>query len=425
MKYKVEKITFKGLQHIMFTGDDGSPLTGNLTVNWANTYIEKDKSTNTVTSRTTEAKHLLFCLHHFMEKQIDVVNRVEAGKFFTSIEISQFARYCFKKAKVVQQQANNNVISLSTKDFISPAYQSATFADERVCNNTAAARMRCLKSYLVYLYKRLHTSFVNTDIYEKYKYTIRELTREIKKAKKENSTVVDIDKPIFDDDVLELLFQITQVGHPDNPFKSAQLRNRVMLDTIYATGIRRGALLQLKITDLRDENIERISINKRVNHDDPRHHRPTQKTQSAQVAIEPEILLHIKKYVNDERAKYPESESHDFIFVAEWGANAGRPLSISGFNYLFETLSGALSNKLGRNIKINPHMLRHYWNMDFSERAEAAGLTNVETDRLRKQMMTWSQDSKMSEIYNIRATLKRVRTIKQNYQSQLFYTTEE
>ncbi|NOI25941.1 site-specific integrase [Vibrio mediterranei] len=418
MKYKVEKITVKGEQFIVFTDEDCSPVTGNHTINWANAYIEKEKSANKVASRETEAKHLLFCLEHFIKFHIDVANRVKSAQFFTSVEISNFVSHCFRKADVIKSE-NGNITPISIKNIDSPAYQSAAFADSRVRNTTASARMLSMKSFISYLYKRFHAVTTKKITEIQYERVTQELTREINKAKRENSRVIDVDKPIFSDNLLETLFTITQVGHPDNPFKSSQLRNRVILETIFDTGMRRGALLQLKTTDLRDENIERIHIEQRVNIDDPRHHRPTQKTRSAQVAVEPKIMDNIKNYIDKERTKYPSSESHDFIFISEWGMNSGQPLSITGLNYIFKVLSNKLSNSLGANINISPHMIRHHWNKVFTERAESAGLTNIEIDRLRKQMMTWSSTSNMSETYNIWSTLKRVREIKQRYQHQL------
>lgn len=421
MDFFVDKVNINGVQQVFIVDEFDLPITENITINWMNNYICKEKGHNTVRSRETECVHLLFSLRYFIINGVDLVRRVESGKYITLDEISKFSTHCLKKSEVIKQQSCNKVVSFSTKDIISPALKSLTFEAEKVKNDTASARMRVMKSFIQYLHKRFHTSSTDEEINLKYTLSIRNLELEIKNAKSENQSVIDIDKNIFDQDVLDVLFDITQVGHPDNPFKSAQIRNRIIIDIMFDLGIRRGALLQMKDTDLRDDNLERVVIENRVNYEDTRLHRPTQKSRSAQVGIEPEIMINIKKYIEEERVKYHRSENHGFIIISEWGDTSGQPLSMSGFNYIFEVLSKSISKKLGREVTIGPHQIRYYWNQQFSEDAEAAGLSTTETDKLRKEYMSWSDKSKMSELYNIRSSLKKVRKIKQRNQRKMFF----
>lgn len=423
MDFKVDKVTINNAQHVCFVDADDSPLTASQVINFANAYISKEKAHNTITSQATEAKHLLSGLNYFFSKQIDLLERVASGEFLTFSEVSDFARHCFKKAEVVKRdtESEGKIASLASKDVLSPAFKSATFESERVANGTAVARMNSIKSFIEYLFKRLHTVFSGADTVINKNNTLRNLTIEIKKAKSENTKVIDVDKPIFDDEVLNAIFEITQVGHPENPFRSrSQFRNRLILDFIFDTGLRRGALLQAKITDLHDENIEYISIEKRVNNDDPRLHRPTQKTQTGVAPLEPKLMKDLKHYIESIRVNYRKSEEHDFIFIAETGKTAGQPLSKTGFDYIFEILSLALSKKLRREVKVTPHMIRHFWNFDFSEKAREAGISKTETERLRKLVMTWSAKSTMSDTYDMFDRLKQVRKIKQGIQNKLF-----
>ncbi|MDE1239828.1 MULTISPECIES: site-specific integrase [Vibrio] len=423
MNFRVDKIAVNNVQHVCFVDGDDSPITGSQVINWANAYISKEKGHNTITSQVTEAKHLLVGLNYFFSKQIDLVERVEGGQFLTFAEVSDFSRHCFKKADVIKRdtESKGKIASLSSKDVLSPAFKSATFQAESVSNGTAVARMNSIKSFIEYLFKRLHKGFSSSDTVINKNNTLRNFTLEIKKAKPQNTKVIDVDKPIFDDEVLNAMFEITQVGHPDNPFRNrSQFRNRLILDTLFGVGMRRGALLQAKTSDLHDENIERIDIENRINNDDPRLHRPTQKSQSGTAPVEPQLMKDLKKYIESIRVTYPKSEDHDFIFIAESGATSGQPLSKTGFDYIFETLSFALTKKLGREIKVTPHMIRHYWNLDFSEKARKAGISKTETERLRKEIMTWSAKSNMSDIYDMFDRLKRVRKIKQDIQVKLF-----
>ncbi|HIF9308840.1 TPA: tyrosine-type recombinase/integrase [Photobacterium damselae] len=423
MNFRVDKIVVSNVQHVCFVDENNSPITSSHVINWANAYISKEKGHNTITSQATEAKHLLVGLNYFFSMQIDLVERVKNGQLLTLAEVSDFSRHSFKKADIIKRdtESQGKIASLSSKDVLSPAFKSATFQAESVANGTAAARIKSIKSFIKYLYKRLPNSFPDTDTEISYINTLRNLTHEIKKAKAQNTKVVDVDKPIFDNEVLSAIFEITQVGNSDNPFRSrSQFRNRLILETLFYTGMRRGALLQAKITDLHDENIERITIEKRINNDDPRLHRPTQKTQTGTAPIEPQLMKDLKMYIEGVRVAYSLSEEHDFIFISESGITSGQPLSITGFNYIFEVLSLALSNKLSREIKVTPHMIRHYWNLDFSEKARKAGISKTETERLRKNIMTWSTKSTMPDIYDMFDRLKQVRKIKQDLQKKLF-----
>ncbi|MCE0558265.1 site-specific integrase [Motilimonas sp. E26] len=421
MDFRVDKVAINNVQHVCFIDKDHSPITISQVINWANTYISKEKGHNTITSQTVEAKHLLVGLNYFTSHQIDLVKRVASEQFLTESEVSDFSRHCFKKASIIQQdnEPRCKVLSFSSKDLLSPAFKSATFQAQRVANGTAAARIKTMKNFIEYLHKRLHNTF--TGKIQNYSRTIRSFTLEIKKAKTEKHKVIDVDKPIFDEEVIRAIFEITQERHPENPFRPrSQCRNRLILDTFFCTGMRKGALLQAKTLDLHDENIEFIAIVNRINIDDPRLHRPTQKTQSTTAPIEPQLMNNLKRYINVSRNTHPSAEEHDYIFISESGKTAGQPLSKTGVDYIFKTLSLAITHKLGRSVNVTPHMIRHYWNLDFSEKARDAGISKTETERLRRHIMAWSAKSTMPDVYDMFDRLRQVRNIKQGFQNDLF-----
>lgn len=422
MDYLVEKVVINNVQHVCIVDNHGTPVTSNETINWANAYISKEKGHNTISSRETESVHLLFGLDFFFSQKIDLTERVSTGAFLTQAEVSDFSRHCFKKSADIKRDSHSHgkVVSFSSKDILSPAYKAATFREKSVANGTVSARMNSIKNFITYLNKRLHNQVNDSDLTINYNNTHRALSLEVKKLKRLNTKLIDIDKPIFDDDVIKNISEITTPDDISNPFRSrTQLRNQLIINLLFYTGMRRGALLQLKTTDLRDENIEHIVIQNRVNDDDPRYHRPTQKTQSGVAPIDTALMNELKFYINNIRSTYPASENHDYIFISESGKTSGQPLSKTGFDYIFSVLSNALSKKTNRNIKITPHMIRHYWNLDFSEKAEKAGMSHNETESLRKTIMTWSIKSNSGEVYNIVHKLKSVRRIKQIIQDRI------
>jgi integrase len=431
MNIKIKKITVNGEQSVFYTDEYGAPFTGNLTIDWASNYLCCEKGGTTIASRETKARHLLFCITYFIDNNIDVVNRVASGQFFEYIELDEFSKHCYMKQKFIKRTLSSSVVSFTQKDSISPSTRQSTFRQQSVANTTARERLRIIRDFLEYLFKRHHSGEHSISLAVKHSTTIKHLKREISKATPQNTKVIDVDEQIFTEKMLKKIFDITQVNHPENPFQRSQLRNRIIIETIFDIGARRGALLNLKIGDIKDADTPRLDIINRVNFDDPRLHRPTQKTQSGAVGTQRSTTQNIKLYIeivrgakdpNDTEENksnkiplFPKATNHDFIFIAESGETKGQPLSITGFNYIFEVLSKAL------NVHITPHLIRHHWNYAFTQDCEEAGISNVEIDKLRKSQMTWAIDSKMAEKYNKRAILEKVREVKQGYQSQLFY----
>ncbi|TOD54905.1 hypothetical protein CGJ62_22330 [Vibrio parahaemolyticus] len=426
MNIRIEKITVNGEQSVFYTDQFGLPITGNLSIDHASNYICLEKGGTTVTSRETTARHLLFCLNYFNDQNINIAERVMSAKFLDSSELNKFSRHCYKKQEFIKETTLSNITSFTEKDSISPSTRQSTFRQKSVANTTVKERLRAMRGFLEYLFERFHYGTLPMETEKRHSDTIEYLKREIRKAKPQNNKVIDVDEVVFTEELLELIFEITQVGHPKNPFRKAQLRNRVIIETIFDTGLRRGALLGLKIGDIVDDSTPRIKVIKRVNTDDPRKHRPTQKTQSGVIGATRITTQNLKTYIETirdsvdpkekSRPLYPKATTHDFIFISEHGKTKGAPLSITGFNYIFEILSKAL------NEHISPHLIRHHWNYAFTQLCKAANLTNEEADKLRKNQMTWDDNSDMASIYNKRAILEKVREIKQGYQSQLFYT---
>ncbi|GIU46244.1 transposase [Shewanella sairae] len=399
MHLKIEKITVNGEQSVFYTDGFGYPISGNLSVDYASNYICLEKSSTTIKSRETTARHLLFCLNYFIYNDIDIVNRVASGEFFSFFELDKFSNHCFLKQRIINKTKSSNIVSFTPKDSISPSTRKTTCRQNQVSNTTARERLRALRSYLEYLYERFYGFNSPTRLKEHYDNVIRHLNREVNKAKPNNTSVIDIDEEVFTQEVIDKIFEITLVGHPSNPFKRSQLRNRVIIDTIFDIGIRRGALLNLKLGDIKDEETPRLDIINRINFDDPRKHRPTQKTQSGVIGTQFSTIRNLKTYIETVRDSYtsttkpsplyPKALEHDFIFISEYGTTKGHPLSITGFNYIFDVLSEAVG------VNIHPHLIRHHWNYNFTRQAEKAGLTSHETDKLRKHQMTWSENSTM------------------------------
>ncbi|NUW69238.1 hypothetical protein HOP39_16680 [Vibrio coralliilyticus] len=115
----------------------------------------------------------------------------------------------------------------------------------------------------------------------------------------------------------------------------------------------------------------------------------------------------IKNYIDNIRIRFPEADTHDFVFIAEMNSQgtAGQPLSLASYNQIFNTLSAALS------FRVHPHLIRHKWNEVFTDKGKEKNMSLDEMDKLRKYAMGWVRDSNMSEIYNDFKTAEAVREV--------------
>ena len=124
-------------------------------------------------------------------------------------------------------------------------------------------------------------------------------------------------------------------------------------------------------------------------------------------------MKQLNKYIEHVRSLYPESESHEFVFVSEKGS-VGKPLSLRGYDYVFETLSKHLS------FHITAHMLRHKWNEEFDVKAEKLGYKGEAKEDIRKSAMGWSENSQMGAIYNAKRLGEGAQKIQQEIQRDQF-----
>ena len=427
---KVEIINSKGKQFVQVVDSLYSPITDDIIVNYANLFLESEKHELAINSKLSIAQCLIHSLSYFENTSIDIYERISSGKFFSYKELDELANHCTLKKEYVDLFESESIVSITQKSIISPHAAKASFRGHSVKYNTIRKRLRIFRDFIVYLSTMIHGVSPLIEVEKCQIDTISFLSREIKKYRgNKDVEPLDIDKQVLSDDLLDRLNDIIQVGHEGNPFKPiTQARNKTIINVLFGTGLRKGALLALKIGDVRGDGIERLLIAQRENYEDTRKYRPSQKTAGKAVYIEREDFDILDDFIVNHRYQFVEKgiarshgdgsfgnvfKNHDFVFVSSKGSTVGQPLSISSFNRIFEQLSSAL----GANI--TPHKARYHWNYEFTKTCKEAGLDQNETAQLRKRQMTWSRDSKMEDVYNERALLEKVREHKQKMQRRI------
>ncbi|PBP73148.1 recombinase XerD [Pseudomonas syringae] len=372
------------------------------------------KSNNTVVRYANE---LMFALVHFTEKHIDLTSRVASGELISHKEYLEFYdRCCFGKC------STGEVLILTGHRISGKQLRNITVANQKnavvVANETILGRIRQLRQYINWLFDQFHDPFV---VERTIGLKLKKLTSKIKldedglgsNYSKVTGNPEDTGLP---DAVFLRLLSMVNPASSHNPFKSSKVRNYLIVSILTQSGIRRGAVAKLKISDLDMwGTFDQISIYRSINDPtDPRTEKPNQKTKSHKATISTELMMSLKYYIEHIRAQYPVA-SHDYIFVSESDTKKtlGHPLSVKSINGIFQKLSRSLG------FHVYPHLLRHKWNETFDKAATIKGIDPALLEDVRKYAMGWSQNSTMNQIYNDKQLALKARELSLIYQKKV------
>lgn len=344
------------------------------------------------------AYELKFLYCYYIEQGIDLVERVSSGEFLSRQEVDVFVRAC----KLYADEGTidkSNVVAISDKR-IRDAIHATSHSQPQVSAHTLRQRLIRLRAYIEYLFVCHHYDQEATDTqarvddqFNKFKLYINTF---ISSTRKNNTIVKDAFESVIPSDKFFYLLEIIKESSPENPFKSSKLRNQLIMQILINTGVRVGAVLKLKVSDLIDDwDNPRFLLTRTPNDPtDPRLERPSNKTKALSVSISSELMKLIKLYIQTVRTENTTAREHDFVFISEKGTTSGQPLTYKSIHKIVDKFGEALG------IKLHPHKLRHKWNEVFEDKAREHGLTPEKIEDLRKYAMGWVEDSKMASVYN-------------------------
>lgn len=381
---------------------------------------------NTLSSYANSTQHrygseLLFVLKHFDQKGIDLTSRVASGDLISMAEYSDFHTRCALNA---DYDSDSKVVPLFSNSE-SKAFRNVLAANKFVANKvgseTQRGRIHQLRNYLTWLFDQLHDPLAASEsLQDKFE-------KLIKKIAEDESSLLDADgaegqRHPTDDaippDVFVKLLEVIRPSSPNNPFTQRnRLRNYLIVTLLLDTGIRRGALAKLKVSDLRsDRSGASIWIyRERDDPSDPRLERPNQKTKSHLSAVKPAVMDALLFYIERDRSLISGSDRTDFVFVSNNNARGtqGQPMAAKSINEVFFVLSKALNHRL------HPHLMRHMWNDIFDDKSDHQNFTSQQVEDARKYAMGWTANSSMADTYNDRRTHQKVRQIMQSHQDRV------
>lgn len=354
-----------------------------------------NKATNTIERKAYE---LLFAFKYFNKKKVNLIGDIEGLKFFSEEEISIFAKSCKLKLSTLESEYVGSIISeVALRNLMARNQPTKNIVDE----GTAKGRFDTFVHFYKFVFNRYHgRALLPLQKQEEYNKCLIEFTTSRKSMGRWKKSFSDPFKSYFSDEKYFELLEITQANSNKNSFYS-KVRNELIIKIFIETGLRRGAVAKLKISDVFNDRQPRVRVTRTPDDiTDKRRNKAAQKTRAHVSPISAELAAKIEYYIKEIRSKLPNTHTHEFVFVTEKDSRntLGQPLSLRSYNQIFEKLSDALS------IEVTPHILRHKWNEIFDVNidtlAKELNLDSQAKEDIRKYAMGWSVNSAMADIYN-------------------------
>lgn len=410
-RIKIKLYQFNSLPFVTIVGEDDCPVDP-----YVSCYINgplSAKSTNTTIRYTNE---LLFVLRYFLDKEIDLPTRVASGELITHREYMQFYdKCCFQVTSQDENWVFNN-LSVDSKHL-----RNVLTANQRgmakVASETLQGRLRRLRKFIEWLFEEFHD---RQSVSQAVSDRLTKLSAKIKLdeeslGRNKLQAVVAPEDSVIPDKVFINLLEMILPSSVNNPFKASKIRNYLIVSVLIQSGIRRGALAKLKISDLHAYGTyDQISIYRSGNDPtDPRGEKPNQKTKAHLATIDPELMKYFQLYIDCIRSECDRSQFHDYILVSENDCKGtkGQPLSLKAINAIFQKLSAALG------FHVHPHLLRHKWNEVFDVKGGDRGVDSILLEDIRKYAMGWSQNTNMVQVYNDKRLAIKARELSRSHQA--------
>jgi len=352
---------------------------------------------------------------------IDIEARLKRGVVLSLNEIDELVRQC-RRPVAAQLKANSashsrRPIRAATAEVIRLVQRQIVSVE--VAGHTAANRVRVIRDYLDWLV-RYRLPCYQTDavggtwLWDEWKRCRDALDARVPRHKGRNAIGQREGLPT---EVTAHLLNVMAPDSPQNPWRSeaTRIRNYLLVRWLHDLGLRRGEVLNVKISDINFQS-EEVTVARRPDDPaDPRRGQPKVKTRDRILPISSNLCGLTHDYVMTIRRSIEGARRHPFLFVA---GGTGAPLSLSSLNDVFAELRRAFPGEFDR---LTPHVLRHTWNDRFSETMDNAKVSESDEERMRSFLMGWSPTSITAARYtrrHVRLKAERVSLAMQASQAE-------
>jgi len=381
--------------------------------------VSELRATNKAANTIEHALRSVMLLLLFLDlRGIDLAQRMREGRVLDVGEIDALSALCREPtggvllaAAGTWQQSSQRVAHAALEKVRSSPKRHST---KQVCSATVANRIRAIRDYLGWLvngYLSRQGGLVTLEA----AWMRCRITLDAKVPGKRNRDCIGQREGLAPD-VLRRLLTVASPDAAENPWPSrhAKVRNYLLIRWLSDLGLRRGELLNVKISDI-DFRAEQVTIARRSDDPgDPRRHQPLVKTRDRIIPLSAQLCSLTLSYVTNIRSQLRGARKHEFLIVAD---RSGAPMSLSAMNDVFEGLRKAFP---GEFPNLQPHVLRHTWNDKFSEAMDKAGVTPDDEQQMRAFLMGWSPTSQTAHTYTRRHTRRKARAVSLAMQTAQF-----
>ncbi|MFZ7336591.1 tyrosine-type recombinase/integrase [Comamonas jiangduensis] len=368
-----------------------------LPVHTATLFLDGMRSRNLASATLHYACMALAVFHQEMDEAgIDVMHRLKQGLFLSRHELTRLVAAARHPKSELGEEPNCSPQKVVSIHSVYPRKKKHVEEDISVGLKTAAGRLRYISLYLEWCSSYVMPSLpreMQRELHRNTEVGLRSLRALIPRVSSRNTLGRRTGLSYEEQGRLE---RLVDPHSPENPWENeyVRYRNQVIVLTLLASGMRQGELLGLRISDIHPQTGKIKILRRPDKEDDPRLREPNTKTLEREIAFDPSIIKLLNQYINVHRKGIKNAHKKPQVFIS----THGHPLSGSSVEKLFQTLREALPNL---SVILTSHVLRHTWNLRFSEYADEMGTSSVEEERARAEQQGWSS-YKTAEVYTRR-----------------------
>lgn len=375
-------------------------------------FRTRGRAANTIHVVCTTLALLYRWLH---SSKIDLMGRLRQGQFLTAPEI-------YRLVDTAQYRLDDQSEDDSTKGVKSQVVdlhrvrmrRKAVHVDRQavgVANH--ATRLRYIFAYFDFL-----VGYVAATLPRPLKVQLEEDSKQVLSVLRAQVPEVPVGGKLgaregMSEEDQQRLLATVHPDSPQNPWKRGFVRHRnwLIVVLLLATGMRRGELLNIRISDLQQRK-PLVNIVRRPHEaGDRRLIQPTPKTRERTVELRPSIMKAVWEHIAL-RDEIRAARTHGYLIVSEDGPELG----YKSVDRIFADIRGACR---GIEIDLSSHVMRHTWNDRFSEQAEAMALSEVAEERARNEQQGWADNSKSAATYTRRYAARKGRELSLKLQEKL------
>ena len=425
-KYRVKMIvTSSGERLPMLLGRDGLPMF-EPTVFSLSEVRSRNRASNTIDNYLRSIMVFLLFLDL---RNINLEERLKVGQLLSLGEIEELVRVCrlpvekihfmLDEVQVVSNQTISSVVSLE-----SMRKRSSIQNEIRIDGSYAATRLRNIRDYLKWLsLTRISKHGVDVSLRlsleSSFQHTSDAIEARMPSGAYKHSRIDQ--REGLEPEVVSQILKVINPQSQENPWtdEHSKYRNELIILWLLNCGLRRGELLNIRISDLNFRESTVVVVRRADDHFDPRTNQPKVKTRGREIPLSTGLLDKTYAYIMNQRALIKGAKKHDFLFVA---ADSGTPLSIPSVNKVFTVLKSKFPKF---HDQLFPHILRHTWNDFYSEEMDKNKVGEEQEKKTRSYLMGWSETSGTAATYTRRHIRKRAQAASLQLQKNVIERSDD